>query len=105
MSEVISRRIKNANTTALPDIFFIDGGKNQVNAVKKILKKEKVDVPVIGMIKDDKHRTRGIIDLQGNEMDLRGSDSKRVFNFITKLQDETHRFVIAYHRSLRDRVK
>ena len=58
---------------------------------------------IYGMVKNDKHRTRGLIDEDGNEFDL--SDKKKILNFLTFLQDEVHRFVITYHRQLRDRVK
>ncbi|MBR5227195.1 MAG: excinuclease ABC subunit C [Clostridia bacterium] len=106
MSEVIQRRIKHMDEWELPDLICIDGGLGQVNVVKDILKNHKLDIPVIGMIKDDKHRTRGIIDLNGCEIDLRQDKKyKRVFNFLTFLQDEVHRFVIAYHRKLRDKIK
>ena len=58
------------------------------------------------MIKDDKHRTRGIIDLNEQEIDLReDKNNRRLFKLITELQDEVHRFVITYHRSLRDKIK
>ena len=55
------------------------------------------------MVKNDKHRTRGLIDENGNEFDL--SKDKKILNFLTFLQDEVHRFVITYHRKLRDSVK
>ena len=55
------------------------------------------------MVKNDKHRTRGLIDKDGNEFDL--TDKKNILNFLTFLQDEIHRFVITYHRQLRDTVK
>ena len=55
------------------------------------------------MVKNDKHRTRGLVDLNGNEYDLK--DNKKVLNFLTFLQDEVHRFTITYHRKLRDRIK
>ena len=71
MSEVISRRLKHMDTLPLPDVFLIDGGLNQVHAVKQTLENNNVSVPVVGMIKDDKHRTRGIIDLNEQEIDLR----------------------------------
>ena len=106
MSEVIKRRISHIEDWGLPDLICIDGGKNQVNAAKEVILKSKLDIPVIGMIKDDKHRTRGIIDLEGREVDLRKStEHKRVFNFLTFIQDEVHRFVITYHRKLRDSIK
>lgn len=106
MQEVISRRLKHIDTHELPDIILIDGGLNQVRAVKEVLVKNNVSVPVIGMIKDNKHRTRGIIDLNEKEIDLREDKQyKRVFRLITMLQDEVHRFVITYHRKLRDTIK
>lgn len=106
MSEVIKRRIKHIEEWGQPDLICIDGGKNQVNAVKEVLLNYNLDIPVIGMIKDDKHRTRGIIDINGKEVDLRKSiQHKSAFNFLTFIQDEVHRFVITYHRKLRDSVK
>ena len=106
MSEVITRRLKHVDTLPLPDVFLIDGGLNQVHAVKQTLENNNVSVPVIGMIKDDKHRTRGIIDLNEQEIDLReDKNNRRLFKLITELQDEVHRFVITYHRSLRDKIK
>lgn len=105
MAEVISRRLNHIADLPLPDLFMIDGGINQVKAVKAVLTKMNVDVPVIGMIKDNKHRTRGIIDLNEKEIDLRDKkEYKALFALVTKLQDEVHRFVITYHRSLRDKI-
>lgn len=105
MREVITRRLKHIEDWGEPDLICIDGGFPQVNAVKEVLDEQNITIPVIGLVKDDRHRTRGIIDLNGNELDLRGSaEHKRVFNFLTYLQDEVHRFVITYHRSLRDKV-
>ena len=105
MSEVIFRRLNHIDTLELPDMFLIDGGLNQVRAVKQVLKEKNIEVPVIGMIKDNKHRTRGIINLNEKEVDLRDKkEYKTLFALITKLQDEVHRFVITYHRSLRDKV-
>ena len=106
MAEVISRRLNHIDKLPLPDVFLIDGGINQVKAVKTVLENSKIDTPVIGMVKDDKHRTRGIIDLNEKEIDLReDKERKALFALITKLQDEVHRFVITYHRSLRDKIK
>ena len=105
MAEVITRRLNHIDTLPLPDMFLIDGGLNQVRAVKQVLINANVDTPVIGMIKDNKHKTRGIIDLNEKEIDLRNKNEyKGIFALITKLQDEVHRFVITYHRSLRDKV-
>jgi len=106
MAEVIARRLNHIDTMELPDVLLIDGGLNQVRAVKKVLVDREIDVPVIGMIKDNKHKTRGIIDLNEKEIDLRDKkEYKAIFALLTKLQDEVHRFVITYHRSLRDRVR
>ena len=58
---------------------------------------------VYGMVKNNKHRTRGLIDIEGNEIDL--IDNKHILNFLTFLQDEVHRFTITYHRKLRDSIK
>ena len=106
MKEVITRRLNHIDDLPLPDIFLIDGGINQVRAVKEVLNKNNIDTPVIGMIKDNKHKTRGIINLEEKEEDFRDKkEYKALFALITKLQDEVHRFVITYHRSLRDRIK
>ena len=106
LKEVITRRLNHIEEMALPDIFLIDGGINQVKAVKEVLEINKIDTPVIGMIKDNKHRTRGIIDLNEKEVDFRNKNEyKSLFALITKLQDEVHRFVITYHRKLRDEIK
>ena len=106
MSEVISRRLNHIEDMDLPDMFLIDGGLNQVKAVKCVLSEKGISVPTIGMIKDNKHKTRGIIDLNEKEIDLRDKkEYKAIFALLTKLQDEVHRFVITYHRSLRDKVK
>ena len=104
MYEVITRRLKHSEDWPLPDAFFIDGGKNQVNVVKKALKEAgENNVLVYGMIKNDKHRTKGLIDKDGNEIDF--SNNKNILNFLTFLQDEVHRFTITYHRKLRDSIK
>lgn len=105
MTEVITRRIErfvsaDAKFNKLPSIFLIDGGLGQVNVVEEVLGKYQIDIPVIGMVKDDNHRTRGLV-YNGVEIDLHGY--KELFKFITKIQDETHRFAIEYHRSLRSK--
>jgi excinuclease ABC subunit C len=103
MYEVLSRRLKHSREWPLPDVIFIDGGMNQLNAVKKAMNESQENTNIYGMVKNDKHRTRGLIDENGNEFDL--SDKKHILNFLTFLQDEIHRFVITYHRQLRDSVK
>jgi len=103
MYEVLTRRLSHAKDWPLPDVILIDGGKTQLNMVKKAMEDVGEYTNIYGMVKNDKHRTRGLIDSQGNEFDL--SDKKSILNFLTFLQDEVHRFVITYHRSLRDSVK
>ena len=103
MYEVLTRRLSHAKDWPLPDVILIDGGKTQLNMVKKAMEDVGEHTNIYGMVKNDKHRTRGLIDSQGNEFDL--SDKKSILNFLTFLQDEVHRFVITYHRSLRDSVK
>ena len=103
MYEVISRRLKHAVDWPLPDVILIDGGKTQLSMVKKAFEDLGENSNIYGMVKNDRHRTRGLIDLDGNEFDL--SDKKKILNFLTFLQDEVHRFTITYHRKLRDSIK
>ena len=105
LREVLTRRIDrfekdDVKFNKLPSIFLIDGGLGQVNIVEAVLKEYNLDIPVMGMVKDDSHRTRGLI-YNGIEIDLH--DYKELFKLITKIQDETHRFAIEYHRSLRSK--
>ena len=105
MREVLTRRIErfvkdDVKFNNLPSIFLIDGGLGQVNVAEEVLKEYKLDLPVMGMVKDDNHRTRGLI-YNGVEIDL--NDYKELFKLITRIQDETHRFAIEYHRFLRSK--
>lgn len=84
--------------TRYPDLILIDGGKGQVNAVLKALSELDISIAVCGMVKDDKHRTRGLY-YNGQELPI--DKSSELFKLITRIQDETHRFAIEYHRSLR----
>ena len=99
--EVLNRRLKHTEWE-LPDVIFIDGGKIQVNAAKCALMDNNVDILVFGMIKNDKHRTKGLINSNGKELLIK---EKSTLNFLTFIQDEVHRFVITYHRKLRDTIK
>ena len=103
MYEIISRRLKHTIDSPLPDVILIDGGKTQLSMVKKAFEEANEITNIYGMVKNDKHRTRGLIDLSGNEYDLK--NNKKILNFLTFLQDEVHRFTITYHRKLRDRIK
>ena len=103
MYEVLTRRLKHKEEWPLPDAIFLDGGKTQMEAVKKAFNDSGEYTNLYGMVKNDKHRTRALIDENYEEFDL--NDKKRILNFLTFLQDEVHRFAITYHRSLRDTVK
>ncbi|WP_127836639.1 excinuclease ABC subunit UvrC [Clostridium prolinivorans] len=83
-----------------PDLILMDGGKGQVNVALEVLKELNIDIPVCGMVKDDKHNTRGLI-YNNNEMIIK--QNSNVMHLITRIQDEVHRFAITYHRSLRDK--
>lgn len=98
--EVVSRRLKHTEWE-YPDVIFIDGGITGVNAAKKAVNEIGLDILICGMVKNNKHRTKGLIDYNGNEINIK---SKKTLNFITFLQDEVHRFAIKYHRSLRDKI-
>jgi excinuclease ABC subunit C len=84
--------------TKYPDLILMDGGKGQVNVALKVLEELKLDIAVCGMVKDDNHRSRG---LYYSNKELPIDKSSELFKLITRIQDETHRFAIDYHRSLR----
>lgn len=88
--------------TRFPDLILMDGGKGQVNIALQVLKELSLNIPVCGMVKDDKHRTRGLY-YQNNEVPI--DRSSQGFHLITRIQDETHRFAIEYHRSLRGKTQ
>lgn len=83
-----------------PDLIMMDGGKGQINIALEVLKKLGINIPVCGLVKDDKHSTRGII--YGNE-ELIINRSSNLMQLIRRIQDEVHRFAITYHRNLRDK--
>jgi excinuclease ABC subunit C len=82
----------------MPDLILVDGGTNQVNAVKEALSELSLSTNVFGMVKDNKHRTRAIA-TSGEEISV--SDMKPAFFLLTRIQDEVHRFAITYQRSTR----
>ncbi|MBR2831620.1 MAG: excinuclease ABC subunit UvrC [Oscillospiraceae bacterium] len=104
MFEVVSRRARHyldgdQKFSSLPDVMFIDGGAGQVRAAQEALAGAGLTVPVFGMVKDDRHRTRALVTGDGREIGL--SAQPAVFAFVGTVQEETHRFAIEYHRSLR----
>ena len=92
--------IRIESFSVFPDLIMMDGGKGQVNIAKKVLHELNIKIPVCGLVKDDFHRTRGII-YEGKEINISAND--KTFKLITRIQDEAHRFAISYHRSLRDK--
>ncbi|MGN0489527.1 MAG: excinuclease ABC subunit UvrC [Ruminococcus sp.] len=101
MAEVLDRRFAEYEELKdtgegfgkLPDLILLDGGKGQVAAVMPVLKKYGLDVPIFGMVKDGSHRTRAITG-EGGEISI--SSRRSVFTFVSKMQDEVHRFAIGY---------
>jgi excinuclease ABC subunit C len=77
-------------------LIFVDGGKGHVNAVSKALESLNVNIPIFGIVKDNKHRTRAIA-ATGSEITI--AENRAVFELVTKIQDEMHRFAISFNRS------
>lgn len=108
MAEVISRRFdeyykaedKTEGFGKLPDLILLDGGKGQVAAVKQVLERMSISVPLFGMVKDDKHRTRAVT---GDGGEIAISSKRALFTFLSKMQDEVHRFAIGYHHARRSK--
>jgi len=106
LQEMIYRRFKRAKEgdpgfATLPDAIFMDGGQGQVTAALKILGAMGMEIPVVGMAKDDSHRTRAIVYEDGREFDLR--QRPMLFKYCGTIQEEVHRFAIEYHHNLRNR--
>jgi len=104
LQEVLERRFARAGQDdasegfrELPDLLLMDGGKGQVGIAERILREAGYDIPIAGMVKDDKHKTRGLI-YNGKELDIRKQGE--IIKLISHIQDEAHRFAISYHRSL-----
>ncbi len=106
LQEVIYRRFRRAEQgdsgfSHLPDFLFMDGGQGQVAAVQKVLAAMKAEIPVVGMAKDEHHRTRALVSGSGREVLLAGRPL--LFKYIGTVQEEVHRFAIEYHRGLRSK--
>ena len=108
MAEVLGRRFdeyykaekSDEGFGRLPDLILLDGGKGQVAVVKEVLKAKNIDVPLFGLVKDDKHRTRAVT---GDGGEIAISSRRALFTFLSKMQDEVHRFAIGYHHSRRSK--
>ena len=105
MEEVVTRRLKHSIENpkggfgTLPDVIFADGGITQIRAIKKAIEKYNLNIPVFGMVKNDKHQTRALMDENRKELKI----SENLMNLITKFQDTVHDTAISYHRKLRDK--
>ncbi|MGF7398868.1 excinuclease ABC subunit UvrC [Thermoanaerobacterium thermosaccharolyticum] len=117
MREVISRRIKHgleeqtliddgelqedkAKFHIMPDLILVDGGLGHVNTAKEVLRELNVDIPVYGMVKDSRHRTRGLVSTDGEiDMPMTG----RAFRLVAEIQDEAHRFAITFHKETKSK--
>ena len=101
MREMVERRYKKCivnDGEELPQLVLVDGGRGQVSAVEQALRELGLNITVCGMVKDDRHRTRGII-RNGSEIPLEGY--KKAYRLVASIQEEAHRFAVSYHRSLR----
>lgn len=109
MEEVLDRRIarlvqkgEEDSFAKMPDLILMDGGKGQVGIAEKVIASYGLNIPVCGMVKDDRHRTRGLL-YQNEEILLKTTSEG--FKLITRIQDEVHRFAIEYHKKLRSKVQ
>ena len=104
MNEVIYRRLKHSIDTEnsgfgrLPDVIFVDGGITQIRAAKQAMSDLNLNIPIFGMVKNDKHQTRALMDENRQELKI----SKCLLGAITMFQDSVHDTAIGYHRKLRD---
>ena len=108
MYEVISRRFahyleQDEKFSARPDVLFIDGGAEHASSACRALAELGISLPVFGMVKDDRHRTRALVTAEGREIGIQSNPA--AFALVGRIQEETHRFAIEYHRSLRDAVR
>ena len=106
MQQVLTRRLtrlidKDAGFETSPDLLLIDGGITHAQTAQKVVQSLKLEIPVFGMVKDDRHRTRALVTPEGQEIHIDANQS--IFSFIGAIQEETHRFAINYHRQLRSK--
>ena len=100
MEEVLTRRLQrfvdgDEKFAPLPDLFLIDGGATHAAVAETVLARFGLHLPVFGMVKDDRHRTRALITARGHEIGIQASEP--VFALIGQIQEETHRFAVTYH--------
>ena len=97
MAEILERRLQKGD---FPDLILLDGGKGQVSAVQKVFDKYNIDIPLWGLYKDDRHRTKGLI-CATKEIEL--DRTSNLYRFVASIQEEVHNYAISYHRSLRNK--
>ena len=107
MKEAVQRRIArykegDAGFTPLPDLILCDGALAQIHAVEQVLREEGVSLPVLGLKKDSRHRTKSLVFPDGAEKPL--APVPEVFSFCGRLQEEVHRVAISYHKNLRQKA-
>ena len=101
MEEVLTRRFtrymeQDKKFMPLPDVLLIDGGEQHAKVARRVTERFGLAIPIFGMVKDDRHRTRGLITPEGREIGIQGNQA--VFALIGRIQEETHRFAITYNR-------
>lgn len=101
MEQVLTRRFKrylegDEKFGELPDLLLIDGGENHARVAVRVLEELNLNIPVFGMVKDDRHRTRALVTPEGREIGIQANQA--VFSLIGQIQEETHRFAIEFHR-------
>ncbi|SMC41634.1 excinuclease ABC subunit UvrC [Papillibacter cinnamivorans] len=106
MGEVLSRRLnklseKDEKFSERPDLILVDGGQEHARIARSALEAGGFAIPVFGMVKDDRHRTRALVSPEGKEIGIQANPG--VFSLIGRIQEEAHRFAIEYHRNLRSR--
>ncbi len=103
MREIIYRRYQRAmvDNTEIPDLIIVDGGENQIKAAYDSLNLLHLDIRVVGLKKNDHHRTNDLIDSDLSVIEL--NKNSNLFHYLTRMQDEVHRFTINYHRTLRSK--
>ena len=106
MRQVLERRMINlkdgeAGFQSIPDLILIDGGVNHAGVAVNVLRELDLSIPVYGMVKDNKHRTRALVTSDG--LVIKIDNNQSVFSLIGNIQEETHRFAITYHRTLRSK--
>jgi len=103
MKEVIYRRyfrlLKERKN--MPDLIIVDGGKSQITAAKEVINELNLNIPICGLVKNNKHRTSDLMDSNYNIVNI--NRSSNVFHLLTRMQDEVHNFTINYHRQIRSK--